>query len=394
MNIDFTPEERAFQQEVRQWFADNLPAALKHKNETGQPLTKDEIVGWQRQLNERGWLAPGWPQEYGGPGWTPTQRYIFDTERARAGAPVGLSMGIVMLGPVLMAFGTQAQKDYYLPRILTCEDWWCQGYSEPGAGSDLAGLKTQAVSEGDHYVVNGSKIWTTYAHWANRMFCLVRTSSEGKKQEGISFLLIDMDSPGLEVRPIISIDGEHHLNEVFFTDVRVPKENLVGKEGQGWTVAKYLLTHERTTIAGVADSKVNLANLKNWAKRNQANGRALIEDDSLRLRLAKAEIDLMALEYTNLRTLAATAAGRGPGPESSNLKILGTQVQQTLAELGVELAGQYAWPWHTESPVGPEEFAYVTNRYAFSRASTIYGGSDEIQKNVIAKMVLGLNFKR
>lgn len=393
MNIEFNAEEKAFQQEVRQWFAENLPAELKHKNEVGQMLSRDEMVAWQRKLNERGWLVTGWPQEYGGPGWTPTQRYIFDLERARANAPVGLSMGIIMLGPVLMAYGTQEQKDFYLPRIRTCEDWWCQGYSEPGAGSDLASLKTSAVSDGDDYIVNGSKIWTTYGHWANRIFCLVRTSNEGKKQEGISFLLIDMDTPGIEVRPIISIDGEHHLNQTFFTDVRVPKKNLVGKEGQGWTVAKYLLTHERTTIAGVADSQVHLTNLKRMARNNQANGQPLIEDSQLQLKLAKAEIDLLALEYTNLRTLAATAAGKAPGPESSLLKLFGTAVQQNLSELGVELAGQYAWPWKAPSNIGPEEFAYTTMRYAFTRAATIYGGSDEVQKNVIAKMVLGLNFK-
>jgi len=392
MNIEFSAEEKAFQQEVRAWFTKNLPADLKHKTEIGQMLGKDDMIRWQRMLNEKGWLVTGWPKEYGGPDWTPTQRYIFDMERARANAPIGLSMGIIMLGPVLMHYGTQEQKDFYLPRIRNCEDWWCQGYSEPGAGSDLASLKTTAVSDGDHYVVNGSKIWTTYGHWANRIFCLVRTSSAGKKQEGISFLLIDMDTPGLEVRPIISIDGEHHLNQTFFTDVRVPKKNLVGPEGQGWTVAKYLLTHERTTIAGVADSKVHMANLKRMAHENSANGQPLMADASLRTKLAKAEIDLLALEYTNLRTLAATAAGKAPGPESSLLKLDGTAVQQKLSELGVELAGQYAWPWKADS-VGPEEFAATTMRYAFTRAATIYGGSDEVQKNVIAKMVLGLNFK-
>ncbi|HXF09121.1 MAG TPA: acyl-CoA dehydrogenase family protein [Candidatus Acidoferrales bacterium] len=393
MNIDFSPEELAFQQEVRSWFAANLPAELKRKTELGIMLSKDELVAWQRILNNQGWLVTNWPKEYGGPDWTPTQRYIFDMERARANAPIGLSMGIIMLGPVLMAYGTQEQKDYYLPRIRNCEDWWCQGYSEPGAGSDLASLKTMAVSDGDDYIVNGSKIWTTYGHWANRIFCLVRTSTEGKKQEGISFLLIDMDTPGIEVRPIVSIDGEHHLNETFFTNVRVPKKNLVGKEGQGWTVAKYLLTHERTTIAGVADSKVHMANLKRMARQNGANGEPLMNDANLRQKLAKAEINLLALEYTNLRTLAATAAGKAPGPESSLLKLDGTAVQQQLSELGVELSGQYAWPWKTEGTVGPEEFATTMTRYAFTRAATIYGGSDEVQKNVIAKMVLGLNFK-
>ncbi len=324
MNIDFSNEELEFQQQVRDWFAQNLPGELKEKNQLGISLSKEEIVGWQKKLNEKGWLAITWPEEYGGPGWTPTQRYIFDMERARAGAPVGISMGIVMLGPVLQAFGTQEQKDRYLPRILSCEDWWCQGYSEPGAGSDLASLKTEMVADGDEYVINGSKIWTTYAHHANWCFCLVRTDKEVKKQAGISFVLIPMDAPGITVRPIVSIDGEHHLNEVFFDDVRVPKENLVGQEGQGWTVAKYLLTHERTTIAGVADSKVTLEGIKQMALNTFANDRPLNQHENLDLKIAETEIDLLALEYTNFRTLAATASGQGPGAESSILKINGT----------------------------------------------------------------------
>jgi len=293
-----------------------------------------------------------------------------------------------MLGPVLIAFGTPEQKAQYLPRIRRCEDWWCQGYSEPGAGSDLASLKTAAVSDGDDYVINGSKIWTTYAHWATHMFCLVRTANTGKKQEGISFLLIEMDRPGIEVRPIVSIDGEHHLNQVFFTDVRVPKSNLVGREGQGWDIAKYLLTHERTSIAGVADSKAHLANLRAAASERRSGGRPAIEDPALRLKIARAEIDLMALEYTNFRVLAATAAGKAPGPESSLLKSMGTAVQQTLSELDVELAAELAWPWHDKGEFGQGRFAHAMPRYGFSRAATIYGGSDEVQKNVLAKMLL------
>ncbi|HBC58239.1 MAG TPA: pimeloyl-CoA dehydrogenase large subunit [Gammaproteobacteria bacterium] len=391
MNIDFSKEELEFQQQVRQWFTDNLPADLKEKNRVGLSLSKEEIVGWQKKLNEKGWLAITWPEEYGGPGWTPTQRYIFDMERARAGAPVGISMGIVMLGPVLQAFGTQEQKDRYLPRILSCEDWWCQGYSEPGAGSDLASLKTEMVADGDEYVINGAKIWTTYAHYANWCFCLVRTNKEVKKQAGISFVLIPMDAPGITVRPIVSIDGEHHLNEVFFDDVRVPKENLVGQEGQGWTVAKYLLTHERTTIAGVADSKVTLQGIKEMAAKTIANDRPLSQHESLELKIAETEIDLLALEYTNFRTLAATAAGKGPGAESSILKINGTEIQQALSELMVDLAAYQAAPFNTESAMGPPEFKQSLARYNFLRASTIYGGSHEIQKNVITKMILGLS---
>lgn len=388
MDIDFSPQDLEFQREVRAWFQANTPEALKRKVVTGEMLQRDDIVNWQRKLDDRGWLVTGWPKEYGGPGWTPTQRYIYDLERAAANAPVGLSMGVIMLGPVLIAFGTPEQKAQYLPRIRRCEDWWCQGYSEPGAGSDLASLKTAAVSDGDDYVLNGSKIWTTYAHWATHMFCLVRTANTGKKQEGISFLLIEMDRPGLEVRPIVSIDGEHHLNQVFFTDVRVPKSNLVGREGQGWDIAKYLLTHERTSIAGVADSKAHLANLRAAAGERRSGGRPAIEDPALRLKIARAEIELMALEYTNFRVLAATAAGRAPGPESSLLKSMGTAVQQTLSELDVEVAAELAWPWHDQGEFGAGRFSHAMPHYCFSRAATIYGGSDEVQKNVLAKMLL------
>ncbi|MBX3656740.1 MAG: acyl-CoA dehydrogenase family protein, partial [Ramlibacter sp.] len=269
-----------------------------------------------------------------------------------------------------------------------CEDWWCQGYSEPGAGSDLASLKTTAVADGDDYVINGSKIWTTYAHWATHMFCLVRTANSGKKQEGISFLLIEMDRPGIDVKPIVSIDGEHHLNQVFLTDVRVPKSNLVGREGQGWDIAKYLLTHERTSIAGVADCKAHLSNLRVAAAERRSGGQPLMEDAAMRLKLARAEIELMALEYTNFRVLAATASGKAPGPESSLLKTMGTAVQQTLAELGVEIAAEQAWPWHDGGEFGSGRHAHAMPHYCFSRAATIYGGSDEVQKNVLAKMLL------
>ena len=388
MDIDFSPEDLKFQREVRAWFEAHTPAALKRKAVTGEMLQKDEIVGWQRQLDDQGWLVTGWPVEHGGPGWTPTQRYIFDLERAAASAPVGLSMGVIMLGPVLAAFGTPEQKARYLPRIRRCEDWWCQGYSEPGAGSDLASLKTTAVADGDDYVINGSKIWTTYAHWATHMFCLVRTANTGKKQEGISFLLLEMDSPGIEVHPIVSIDGEHHLNQVFLTEVRVPKSNLVGREGQGWDIAKYLLTHERTSIAGVADCKAHLSNLRVAAAERRSGGRPLMEDAALRLKLARTEIELMALEYTNFRVLAATASGKAPGPESSLLKTMGTAVQQSLAELDVEIAAEQAWPWHETGELGGGRFSHAMSRYCFSRAATIYGGSDEVQKNVLAKMLL------
>ncbi len=388
MDIDFSPEDLAFQREVRAWFETHTPPDLKRKTVTGEMLQKDDIVQWQRRLDTQGWLVTGWPKEHGGPGWTPTQRYIFDLERAAASAPVGLSMGVIMLGPVLIAFGTPEQKEQHLPRIRRCEDWWCQGYSEAGAGSDLASLKTTAVADGDDYVINGSKMWTTYAHWATHMFCLVRTANTGKKQEGISFLLIEMDRPGIEVRPIVSIDGEHHLNQVFLTDVRVPKTSLVGREGQGWDIAKYLLTHERTSIAGVADCKAHLSNLRAAAAERRSRGRPLAEDAAMRLKLARAEIELMALEYTNFRVLAATASGKVAGPESSLLKTMGTAVQQTLSELDIEVAADQAWPWHAQGELGEGRFAHAMPHYCFSRAATIYGGSDEVQKNVLAKMLL------
>ena len=388
MNLTFSDEDRVFQRGVRDWFAANTPEVLRRKVESGQMLTRDEIVDWQRRLDEQGFLVVGWPKEHGGPGWTPTQRYLYDLERAAANAPVGLSMGVIMLGPVLMAFGSDAQKARYLPRIRRCEDWWCQGYSEPGAGSDLASLATTAVSDGDDYVINGSKIWTTYAHWATHMFCLVRTANTGKKQEGISFLLIEMDRPGIEVRPIVSIDGEHHLNQVFFADLRVPRSNLVGQEGQGWEIAKYLLTHERTSIAGVAESKAAMANLLRSAAERRWAGTRLIDQPGTAARLARAEIDLTALEYTNLRVLSSTAAGKAPGPESSLLKLMGTAVQQTLSELALDIGAEQAWPWHPEGALAEAAHVHSMERYAFLRACTIYGGSDEVQKTVLAKSML------
>ncbi|HYW93589.1 MAG TPA: acyl-CoA dehydrogenase family protein [Gammaproteobacteria bacterium] len=390
MNIDFTPGERKFQEEVRQWFAENLPEEIKQKVELGLELSKDEQVAWERKLGEKGWLAANWPEEFGGPGWTATERYIFAQERALASAPNVSPFGVAMVAPVIMAFGTDEQKEEYLPKIRTGRQLWCQGYSEPGAGSDLASLKTAAKRKGDHYVVNGQKIWTTQAHWADMMFCLVRTSSEGRKQQGISFLLIDMNSPGIEVRPIITIDGVHHLNEVFLTDVKVPVNNRVGEEGQGWTLAKYLLGHERTGIAGVPESTKQIARLKRIAGQDTVNGAPLLEDPDVRRRIAELEIDLKALEYTNFRTLDAMARGNPPGPESSGLKIKGTQLQQGITEALLEMGGYLSLPWHTEEAIGMREYNTSTLRYNFLRASTIYGGSNEIQKNVIAKNILGL----
>ncbi len=384
MNLDFAPEDQAFRAEIRAWMQANVPRDAGPS--IGIPSHKETQFAWERKLGKQGWLAYQWPKEYGGPGWTATQRYIFDTERALAGAPPSSPFGLMMLAPVLMAYGSAEQKARYLPKIASGEEFWCQGYSEPGSGSDLASLKTQAVRDGDHYVVNGQKIWTTQAHWANFIFCLCRTNTEVPKQQGISFLLIDMKTPGIEIRPITTIDGHHHLNEVFLTDVRVPAENLVGKEGQGWTIAKYLLTHERTGIAGVADSYFQMGKL-----HEAVSSDPVLADDPLVLRrLAELEVDLIALEYTNLRTLDRVAKGQPPGAESSGLKIKGTELQQAISEAQVELGSLGALPWLSESESADPVFRSATQRYNFLRASTIYGGSNEIQKNVLAKLLLGV----
>jgi alkylation response protein AidB-like acyl-CoA dehydrogenase len=396
MDLEFTAEERAFREEVRDFIRDSLPSALAEKTRRMTHLGREDFVTWHRILNQRGWGAPGWPKEYGGPGWTPIQRYIFDEECAAADAPPLLPFGIAMVGPVIYTFGTEEQKKRYLPRILNMDDWWCQGYSEPGSGSDLASLRTKAESDGDHYVVNGHKIWTTQAHYANMMFCLVRTDPNAKPQEGISFLLIDMNTPGITVRPIISIDEGHGVNEVFLDNVRVPKTNLIGKEGKGWTYAKFLLGNERTTIAEVSTSKQRLRRLKEIARAEQAYGAPLIEEAGFRAKLAAVEIELMALEYTNLRVLAAETAGKGVGPEASMLKIRGSEIQQTITELACEALGYYANPYEhrpdgsNQPPVGPDYAQGRMEAFLYNRATTIYGGSNEIQRNIIAKMVLGL----
>src|SRR5690606_3384910 len=375
---------------------DNLPPELAEKNRRNVHLEKDDIVTWHRILHKQGWGAPNWPKEYGGPGWSPVQRYIFDEETAAADAPGLAPFGIAMVGPVIYTFGTEEQKKRYLPRILSMEDWWCQGYSEPGAGSDLASLRTRADSDGDHYIVNGHKIWTAQAHFANMMFCLVRTDQNAKPQEGISFLLIDMNTPGITVRPIISIDEGHSVNEVFLDNVRVPKTNLIGKEGKGWTYAKFLLGNERTTIAEVARSKQRLRRLKEIARAEQAFGAPLLQDPAFRDKVAAVEIDLLALEYTNLRVLAAENAGKGVGPEVSMLKIRGSEIQQTITELACEALGYYAAPYErrpdgsNQPPVGPDYAQGRMESFLYYRATTIYGGSNEIQRNIIAKMVLGL----
>ena len=397
MDLKLTDEDREFQREVRAFIADNLPSDIKRRVETGKHLHKEDFLVWQKILHRKGWVAPSWPVEYGGTGWTPIERYIFEQELASGATPRIIPFGLNMVAPVIMAYGDEAQKSTYLPRILASEDWWCQGYSEPGAGSDLASLTTRAVLDGDDYVVNGAKTWTTYAQHADMMFCLVRTADTGKKQEGISFLLIDMNDSGVTVRPITTMDGGQDINDVFFDDVRVPRANLVGEEGRGWTYAKFLLGHERTNIAGVGDSKKQIDRLKEIAAHERLEGRPLLEDTGFRTKIAAVEIDLLALESVVLKILSAESAGRAPGPEASLLKIKGTEVQQAITELLFEAVGYYANPhvkealedgWN-EEPIGPEYAAPIAPHYFNWRKASIYGGTNEIQKNIIAKMVLG-----
>jgi len=398
MNIEFSDAESAFRNDVRSFLSDNLPEEISDRIDGGIEMRREDYSRWHKILFEQGWVAPGWPKEYGGTGWTPIQRYIFDEECAAASAPRVMPFGVSMVGPVIYTFGNDAQKAHYLPRILSNEDWWCQGYSEPGSGSDLASLRTRAVRDGDHYVVNGQKTWTTTAHWADWIFCLVRTSTEGKQQEGISFLLIDMKTPGVTVRPIITMDGGHEVNDVFLEDVRVPAENLIGEENKGWTYAKFLLSHERAGIADVGRSKKQIARLKAIAAAEQSNGRPLAEDKRFRDKMSELEIDLMAVEFTELRALSRESAGKPPGPEANLLKIRGTEVQQRITELALEAVGYYANPYvpdalkdgWNEQPIGPEYAASIAPRYFNWRKASIYGGSNEIQKGIIAKMVLGL----
>ncbi|MBT7733009.1 acyl-CoA dehydrogenase family protein [Rhodospirillaceae bacterium] len=397
MELILSLEEEKFRDEVRDFVSKEVSEEIHRKTMTGFRLNKEDHESWQRKLHSKGWMAPGWPVEYGGTGWTPMQKHIFEEECAAGGAPPVIAFGVTMVAPVIMAFGTKEQKDYYLPRILRSDDWWCQGYSEPGSGSDLASLRTKAILNGNHYIVNGQKTWTTMAQHANLMFCLVRTSDEGKRQEGISFLLIDMEQPGVTVQPIKTIDGSVEINNVFLEDVKVPIENLIGEENKGWTYAKYLLGHERTSIAAVGRSKAQLKRLKTIASVEEQDGMPLINDTTFREKIADVEISLLALESLVLRVLSDESAGKGPGPEASFLKIRGTEVQQGITELLIEAIGNYAHPFVPESmetgwnenPVGPEYAASIAPHYFNWRKASIYGGSNEIQKNIIAKAVLG-----
>ncbi len=393
MDLNYSQEELAFRDQVRGWLKQNLPADLRDKIAKYEELGREDLLRWHKILAKQGWVAPSWPKEWGGTGWSVVQRYIFEEECGYAGTPPLIPFGLSMCGPVLLKFGTEAQKKKFLPRIYDGEDFWCQGYSEPGSGSDLASLKTKAVRTGDHYVVNGQKIWTTLGHYADWIFCLVRTDSgAAKRQEGISFLLIDMKTPGITVRPLILMDGGHEVNEVFFEDVKVPVENLVSEEGKGWTVAKYLLGHERMNTGRIGASKRELAKLKEFAAQQVKDGRPLIEDARFRDKVTRVEVELMALEITNLRFLDQLRGGRAPGAEVSMLKIKGTEIQQSLTELMMQAVGPLAQPF---APVNGEQgfdvfTASIAPRYCNFRKTTIYAGSNEIQRNIISKMSLGL----
>ena len=398
MDLNYAPEDLAFRDRVRAWIDANLPKDLQHKVLNHRRLKRDDFVRWHRIVHQQGWVAPNWPVEHGGTGWSKVQQHLWEEECARAGTPPILAFGANMVGPVIIAFGNEAQKRYYLPRILSCEDWWCQGYSEPGSGSDLASLKTRAERDGDHYIVNGQKTWTTLAQHADMMFCLVRTDTGARKQEGISFLLIDMKTPGITVRPIITLDEDHEVNEVFFDNVRVPMQNLVGEENRGWTYAKYLLGHERTNIAAVGRSKRELMFIKRLALRMQKGGRPLIEDPVYAHKVAALEMDLMALEVTVLRVIYQEAKQRAPGPEASMLKVKGTEIQQRLTELMVEAAGPLGLPFdpvylegESEHSIAEDDDSAPLMPYYFNyRKTSIYGGSNEIQRNIITQMILGL----
>jgi pimeloyl-CoA dehydrogenase large subunit len=402
MDLRFTADELSFRDEVRTFMRTALPADIRSKLVDGRRLKKGDIVAWQRILNAKGWAVPHWPAEWGGRNWTPTQSYIFLEELQQAPAPPPLGFGVTMCGPVIIAFGSEAQKKRFLPRIANLDDWWCQGFSEPGSGSDLASLKTSAKRNGsDHYVVNGQKTWTTTAQWADWIFCLVRTDPAAKKQEGISFLLIDMKTPGITVRPIVTIDGGREVNEVFFDDVKVPAENLVGQENKGWDYAKFLLGNERTGIARVGMSKERIRRLRELATLERAHDRPLIEDERFRAKIAAVEVELKALEMTQLRVVAneRNRKGNKPDPASSILKIKGSEIQQTISELLLEVVGPYALPYQpeyldeerwNEPPVGPDWAPSLAPSYFNTRKVSIYGGTNEIQKNIIAKAILGL----
>ncbi len=385
MDLDFNPEEQAFREQVRAFLAAKLPAELRERTQrSDHSRIRDDIVQWQKILHAQGWGAPAWPVEFGGTGWSKTQQFIFDNECALADAPAQLAFGLKMVAPVLMRYGSDAQRARFLPRILSGDDWWCQGYSETGSGSDLASLKMKAERAGDEYVLNGHKVWNTLGQFADWIFCLVRTDSSGKPQKGISFVLIDMKSPGISVRPTRLLDGSYEVNEIRFEDVRVPVGNRVGEENEGWTYAKFLLGHERTNIAGIGASKRELRRLKRMAAAQPKGEGTLLQDPVFATRIAQVEIELTALEITNLRVIFAESANQAPGPEASLLKIRGTEIMQRISELQVEALGAVALAY-----AGGHD-SRATAAYLNLRKLSIFGGSNEIQRNIIAQMILGL----
>ena len=403
MDLAFSPEDLAFQQEVRDWIASAFDEDLRRQlaqSKNGY-LDKAGQVKWQKKLYERGWAAPDWPVELGGTGFTASQRYIFNMEMSLAGTPLPSPMGLKMCAPVIMAFGTPEQKAQHLPPILSSDIWWCQGYSEPGAGSDLASLKMSAIRDGDDYVLNGSKIWTTQAQWADWMFCLVRTSTEGKPQEGISFLLLPMTLPGIQVKALPTLDGpaegEQEINQVFFDNVRVPISNRIGEENKGWTYAKYLLEFERGNAYAPGLMHM-LRKVKKIAALERADdGGILIEDPDFRQKIANLEIAVESLNATELRIFSGRSAGKAVGPASSMLKLAGSETQQAITELALEAVGTYAapfvrdtWTPTNDGRAGPDYAAPVAPSYFSYRKTTIYAGSSEIQKNIITKLVLGI----
>jgi len=391
MHVSFSAEELAFRDELRTFFNTEVPQDIRDKQGLGKPLSSEDQVRFQKALYARGWAGYNWPVEYGGTGWSLVQKYLFQAEMADANMPVIVPFGLGMVGPIIYTFGSEAQKQRFLPDILASDVWWCQGYSEPGAGSDLAALKTRADRDGDHYIVNGTKTWTTLAQHADWIFCLVRTSSDrARRQEGISFLLIDMRSAGISVKPIITIDGSHEINEVHFENVRVPVDQLVGEEGKGWTYGKVLLQHERTGTANVARTQYRLRQLRAQAEKSIRGAAPMNTDPNFMRRIAAVEVELKALEYTELRTLAAVSSGKAPGAESSILKFKGTELQQAVDELYVHAAGYYALPYLPGADGLEFPEARATLRYFNYRKASIYGGSNEIQKNIVAKHVLGL----
>lgn len=398
MNLELSAEDRLFREEVRRFLRDKLPVRLAGKVRAQKRLHRADYDEWRAILHDHGWLAVSWPSEWGGANWSFVQHHIFEVEAAIAYAPRIVTFGLKMLAPVVMKYGSDEQRRRWLPRILDGSDWWCQGFSELGAGSDLASLKTAAVRDGDHYIVNGQKSWTTLGHYANRIFCLVRTDPSARKQEGISFLAIDMDSPGVELRPIRLLDGEHEVNEIFFTDVRVPVGNLVGEENAGWTYAKYLLVHERTGTALIGESTVALARLMEIAARETKNGRPLSEDPLFAARIARVKIDLANLATSNLRMLSRSGSSAASMADSAMLKVRGTEIRQQISALARIAAGPYCAPYIPEAreelfagePVGPDFAAAAMADYLNNRKLSIYAGSNEVQREIIAKTALGL----